>query len=92
MFDTLGRMAGVAAAGGALAAAALGVAGGAAANPGNCLAWFGTGDNRVCMGYSSGSQTSIGTPAIGVFGSGNGLGIVTGPLLPGQTINVPISP
>lgn len=46
------------------------------------------------MGYSSGNPTYIGTPALGVWGPGygNGLGITTGPLLPGQTITQGLSP
>jgi hypothetical protein len=46
------------------------------------------------MGYSSGNGLNVGTPDIGVFGPeyGNGIGIVTGPLLPGTTINEGISP
>ena len=44
------------------------------------------------MGYSMGSGINVGTPDIGIFGPGygNGLGITTGPLLPGQTFTVPI--
>lgn len=59
---------------------------------GNCLAWFGSRDDGICMGYSNGTPTYIGTPEFGVWGPGygNGLGITTGPLLPGQTINTPI--
>ena len=46
------------------------------------------------MGYSNGTPTYIGTPAFGVWGPGygNGLGITTGPLLPGQTFNQGINP
>jgi hypothetical protein len=46
------------------------------------------------MGYSNGNPTYIGTPALGVWGPGygNGLGITTGPLLPGQTFNQGINP
>lgn len=61
---------------------------------GPCLAWFGSRDDGICMGYSSGSPTYIGTPNLGIYGPGygNGLGITTGPLLPGQTITQGISP
>ncbi|MGI9124150.1 MAG: DUF7155 family protein [Mycobacterium sp.] len=61
---------------------------------GQCLAWFGSRDDGICMGYSNGSPTYIGTPQLGVFGPGygNGLGITTGPLLPGQTITQGINP
>jgi hypothetical protein len=75
----------------ALTGAALGAAATASAT-GNCLAWFGSRDDGICMGYSNGTPTYIGTPAIGVWGPGygGGVGITSGPLLPGQTINVPI--
>ncbi|MCB1265700.1 MAG: hypothetical protein KDB56_14195 [Mycobacterium sp.] len=61
---------------------------------GNCLAWFGSRGDGICMGYSNGNPTYIGTPYVGVFGPGygNGLGITTGPLLPGQTITEGLSP
>ena len=63
---------------------------------GECLAWFGSRGEGICMGYSSGNGLNVGTPDIGVFGpeygNGNGIGIVTGPLLPGTTINEGISP
>lgn len=61
---------------------------------GECLAWFGSRDDGVCVGYSNGNPTYIGTPALGVWGPGygNGLGITTGPLLPGQTITQGINP
>ena len=44
----------------------------------------------ICLGYSNGSPTYIGTPDVGVYGPNGGLGVYTGPLLPGQTINTPI--
>lgn len=61
---------------------------------GNCLAWFGSRDDGICMGYSNGTPTYIGTPQVGIYGPGygNGLGITTGPLLPGTTINQGINP
>ncbi|MCB1288240.1 MAG: hypothetical protein KDB47_11180 [Mycobacterium sp.] len=61
---------------------------------GQCLAWFGSRGDGICMGYSNGNPTYIGTPYLGVFGPGygNGLGITTGPLLPGQTITEGLSP
>lgn len=59
---------------------------------GKCLAWFGSRDDGQCMGYSNGSGTTIGTPAFGVNGQGNGLGMSTGPLMPGQTFNQGITP
>ena len=57
---------------------------------GDCLAWFGSRDEGICIGYSTGNITSIGTPDIGIYGPG--LGVSTGPLLPGQTITEGIAP
>ena len=61
---------------------------------GPCLAWFGSRDDGICMGYSNGQPTYIGTPNFGVWGPGygNGLGITSGPLMPGTTINQGINP
>ena len=61
---------------------------------GDCLAWFGSRGDGICIGYSNGGGTTIGTPDVGIFGPGygNGLGISTGPLLPGQTISQGITP
>jgi hypothetical protein len=59
---------------------------------GKCLAWFGSRDDGICMGYSNGSGTTIGTPDVGIYGPGYGLGVTSGPLLPGQTFNQGISP
>jgi hypothetical protein len=61
---------------------------------GQCLAWFGSRGDGICMGYSNGNPTYIGTPYLGVYGPGygSGLGITTGPLLPGQTITEGLSP
>ena len=61
---------------------------------GQCLAWFGSRDDGQCIGYSNGSPTYIGTPNLGVWGPGygNGLGITSGPLLPGQTITQGLAP
>ena len=77
----------------ALALAVLGTSATAVAE-GPCLAWFGSRDEGICMGYSNGNPTFIGTPNFGVWGPGygNGLGITTGPLLPGQTITQGLSP
>lgn len=63
---------------------------------GQCLAWFGSRDDGICMGYSNGTPTYIGTPSIGIWGPGYGnnipgMGITTGPLLPGQTITKGLS-
>ena len=83
----------LAAAVGAAVIAALGATSTVTAT-GECLAWFGSRDDGICMGYSNGNPTYIGTPALGVWGPGygGGLGITTGPLLPGQTITQGISP
>ena len=61
---------------------------------GQCLAWFGSRDDGQCIGYSNGSPTMIGTPQLGAWGPGygNGLGVSSGPLLPGQTINQGLNP
>lgn len=50
-----------------------------------CLAWFGNKDDGKCLSYSNGNGVSVGTPSVS-FGDG-GLGINTGPLFPGTTIN-----
>ncbi len=58
------------------------------ADPGKCLAWFGNQGDGKCLGYSNGQPISAGTPGIGINGSnGNGIGISTGPIAPGYTIN-----
>ena len=78
---------------GALAAAAIASAPLASAE-GQCLAWFGSRGEGQCMGYSNGTPTYIGTLNMGVWGPGYGagLGVVTGPLMPGTTINQGLSP
>ena len=61
-----------------------------------CLSHVGNIEDGVCAGYSSGNGINVGTPEIGVYGPesgtmrGGGIGVSTGPLLPGQTWNVPI--
>lgn len=50
-----------------------------------CLAWYGNKEDGVCLGYSNGSPTNIGTPNWGTYGPNGSLGVSTGPLLPGQT-------
>lgn len=65
---------------------------------GKCLAWYGSRGDGICLGYSNGTPTYIGTPQGGYLGPGygvglpgpGGIGVTTGPLLPGQTINTPI--
>ena len=56
-----------------------------------CLAWFGNKEDGKCLSYSNGNGVNIGTPDIGIYGPnagsmpGGGIGITTGPLLPGHT-------
>ena len=59
---------------------------------GQCLAWFGSRGDGICMGYSTGNGINVGTPDVGIYGPGYGLGVSTGPLLPGQTISQGINP
>jgi hypothetical protein len=56
-----------------------------------CLAWFGNKEDGKCLSYSNGAPVVGGIPpiSVGAPGSGNP-GLSTGPLLPGQTWNVPI--
>ncbi|MCX2930971.1 hypothetical protein ORI20_11840 [Mycobacterium sp. CVI_P3] len=62
---------------------------------GTCLAWFGSRGDGQCLSYSN-NNVSVGTPQFGVFGPdagampGGGIGVTTGPLLPGQTISIPL--
>ncbi len=51
-----------------------------------CLAWFGNKDDGKCLSYSNGNGVGVGTPGI-AFGGDGGLGLTTGPLLPGTTID-----
>ena len=58
------------------------------AYPGECLAWFGNQENGQCLGYSNGQPISGGTPSFGLWGpNGGGVGVSTGPLGPGYSIN-----
>jgi hypothetical protein len=56
-----------------------------------CLAWFGNAEDGKCLSYSNGNGVNVGTPDVGIYGPnagsnpGGGVGIVTGPLFPGQT-------
>ena len=56
-----------------------------------CLAWFGNAEDGKCLSYSNGNGINVGTPEIGVYGPnsgslpGGGIGVTTGPLLPGQS-------
>jgi hypothetical protein len=90
---TAGALAVAAAAVPALAALAAPTA---AADPGGtCLAWFGSRGDGQCLSYSN-NNVSVGTPQFGVYGPdagsnpGGGIGVSTGPLLPGQTISIPL--
>ena len=49
-----------------------------------CLAWFGNKEDGKCLSYSNGMPANIGTPWVGAGGK---RGFVTGPLLPGTSIN-----
>ncbi len=56
-----------------------------------CLAWFGNKEDGKCLSYSnsgggSGGGLNFGSPGISVGSNG----IQSGPLLPGQTWNVPM--
>jgi hypothetical protein len=52
------------------------------------LAWFGNQEDGHCLGYSQGNGVNMGTPWVGSNGSeGGGIGVSTGPMLPGTTIN-----
>jgi hypothetical protein len=61
-----------------------------------CLAWYGNQEDGVCLSYSNGNGVNVGSPGVGVYGPnsgslpGGGVGITTGPILPGQTWTVPI--
>lgn len=48
-----------------------------------CLAWFGNKEDGKCLSYSNGTPANVGTPWVGVGQNG----VVTGPLLPGTSIN-----
>lgn len=50
-----------------------------------CLAWYGNKEDGRCLGYSNGAPVVGGIPSV-QFGGG-GIGLTTGPLMPGTTIN-----
>jgi hypothetical protein len=58
-----------------------------------CLAWFGNKEDGKCLSYSNGQPVYAGTPDVGIYGPnagsnpGGGIGVSTGPLLPGTTIS-----
>lgn len=66
----------------------------AAPQAGRCLAWFGSKIDGQCIAWASSGgagQVNGGSPAVSVGGPGSGSpGFSTGPMLPGQTINIPI--
>lgn len=54
-----------------------------------CLAWFGNKEDGKCLSYSNsggGGGVGFGSPGISVGSNG----VNSGPLLPGQTWNVPV--
>jgi hypothetical protein len=59
-----------------------------------CLAWLGARGTGTCISYSNSDGTGsvgAGSPGVSVGGPYSGSpGLSTGPLLPGQTINVPL--
>jgi hypothetical protein len=63
-----------------------------------CRAAFGSLNNGLCLDPppddAGAGSPSAGTPPVGIGPSanGNGAGISTGPLFPGQTINTPLGP
>ena len=63
---------------------------------GNCLAWLGSKIDGKCISWSNGGglgQVAGGLPPVAVGGPNSGNpGLRTGPLFPGQTINVPLTP
>ena len=61
-----------------------------------CLAWLGSMIDGKCISYSNGGglgQVAGGIPPVAVGGPNSGNpGFSTGPLFPGQTINIPLAP
>ena len=54
-----------------------------------CLAWFGNKEDGKCLSYSNGNGVNVGTPVYNGGTSPNS-GWSSGPLLPGQTWNIPL--
>ena len=55
-----------------------------------CLAWYGSRGDGICLSYSNNTPVFVGTPDVsigGPYSSSPGVGITTGPLLPGSTIS-----
>ena len=86
----------VVAAAAAPAYAALSTPEAAAPQASNCLAWLGSKVDGKCISWSNGGglgQVAGGLPPVAVGGPNSGNpGFSTGPLFPGQTINVPLTP
>lgn len=86
----------VVAAAAAPAYAALSTPEAAAPQASNCLAWLGSKIDGKCISWSNGGglgQVAGGLPPVAVGGPNSGNpGLRTGPLFPGQTINVPLTP
>ncbi len=65
---------------------------------GRCLAWSGSMTDGQCIAYSNGNGINVGSPGVGFGGNynnnpntaGGGIGVNTGPVLPGQTFNIPL--
>ena len=66
---------------------------------GTCLAWVGSKTDGQCISYSNGNGINVGTPQFGVGGNpnnsnpntaGGGFGANTGPMLPGNSISIPL--
>lgn len=85
----VGAFAVVAAAAPVLALSAAGPQSSVQAQPA-CLAWFGNKEDGKCLSYSnSGGGGGAGFSSPGISVGSNG--IQSGPLLPGQTWNVPLN-
>jgi hypothetical protein len=73
------------------AAAVLGTTATGSETVAQCLAWMGNKEDGKCLSYSNGNGINVGTPDIGIYGPdagslpGGGIGVSTGPLLPGHT-------
>ncbi len=63
---------------------------------GRCLAWLGSMADGQCIAYSNSNgagSVNGGIPPVAIGGPNSGNpGLSTGPLFPGQTINVPLAP
>lgn len=58
---------------------------------GRCLAWVGSMNDGQCISYSNGNGINVGSPSLGAYNGNNpGLGVNTGPMMPGQSISIPL--